>query len=134
MNTRSHRLPGLRRFLPRLALIILGFLAATAATRAATTMDVSTSPKDGSVDIGDALTLTIKLTGSRIAGTIRLPNIDGLTYDGSSMSYDNTTETFHFFLTPTRNGDFVVPGFDIKTQSGEKFHVADVKIHAPRRG
>jgi uncharacterized protein (DUF58 family) len=122
-------LPGRRCGFLRLSILALGFLAATLAARA-TTMQVETMPKDGSVDVGEALTLTITLTGSRISGTIRLPTIDGLTYDGSSMHYDENLETFHFFLTPARPGDFTIPGFDIRTQSGEKFHVADIEIHA----
>jgi hypothetical protein len=46
------------------------------------------------------------------------------------MHDDENLETFHFFLTPTRPGDFVIPGFDVKTQGGETFQVADVRIHA----
>ncbi len=119
-----------RRNFPRLAVLALGLFLAAVSAAQATTLQVETAPKDGAVQVGAALTLTITLTGSRISGTIRLPTIDGLTNDGSSMHYDENLETFHFFLTPTRAGDFTIPGFDVKTQSGEKFHVADVKIHA----
>jgi uncharacterized protein (DUF58 family) len=118
-----------RRVLWFAALALLGVTSAGFAA----SLKVETIPENGSADVGQPVTLTITLTGSRINGAIRLPKINGLTLSGSGMNYDTEMEAFHFFLTPTRAGDFTIPGFDIRTQDGEKLHVPDIKIHAPSR-
>ncbi|MGA3172448.1 MAG: BatD family protein [Chthoniobacteraceae bacterium] len=94
---------------------------------------VTTIPARGNVNVGEVLTLTLTITvkGVNVAN-INLPNVDGLTLNGTGTNPQADHEDFNFFLTPSRAGDFVIPAFDIKTVDGQTLHVNQIKIHAQR--
>jgi uncharacterized protein (DUF58 family) len=113
-------------------LAALLFVAATSANADPTTISVTTIPKGADVDVGEPCVLIITLTGSRMGQNVKLPTVAGLETDYTGMSYDNTTETFKFYLAPQHEGDFTVPAFTLRTQSGETLQVPATKIHCPR--
>jgi uncharacterized protein (DUF58 family) len=119
------------RNLPRIFSFALAFAAMMALALADDPVTVTTIPARGNVNVGEVLTLTITVKGVNVAN-INLPNVDGLTLNGTGTNPQADHEDFNFFLTPSRAGDFVIPAFDIKTVDGQTLHVNQIKIHAQR--
>jgi hypothetical protein len=116
--------------LRRIFWFILAFAGVTMAALADDAVTVTMIPEKGDIDVGGVVTLTITIKGPKVAN-INLPNVDGLTLNGTGTNPQPDHEDFNFFLTPSRAGDFVIPAFDIKTVDGQTLHVNQIKIHAP---
>jgi len=117
---------------PLLLAALLALVAATPAFADPTILSVVLTPKGADVDVGEPCVVAITLSGSRVGQKVQLPKVDGLEVDYTNMYYDNFNETFKFYVTPKHEGDFTIPAFTIKAQSGEVLQVPATKIHCPR--
>src|SRR5579872_3535992 len=118
------------RELWRGALVALALAVVAAPAFAAASVTVNVDEGDMQMSSGKAVyamqvdgTTTVELVvaNAKVSRPISWPKVDGLTLSGSGFNpYRNT---FSFFLTPTRPGDFTVPAFDFRTDDGQTLHV-----------
>jgi len=135
-----HRASVDRRELWRGALLALAFvlMAAPAFAAASVTVRVDQGGHMKSnlsvytmwVDV--ASTIELVVANAKVSQPIAWPKVEGLTLNGTGN--DPHTNTFTFFLTPSRVGDFTVPAFDIRTDDGQTLHVGPIKFHAVPHG
>jgi hypothetical protein len=114
------------------ALFIALAATTTLASADPTTVSVVTTPKGADVDIGEPCVVAITLSGSRVGQNVKLPKVDNLELITTGMYYDNFNETFKFYLAPKKEGDYTIPAFTLKVQSGETLQVPAIQVHCPR--
>jgi len=133
----NHRANVGRRELWRGALIALAFvLGATPAFAAASVtvqvdeggLHMSSGKAVYAAQVQGTTTVALVVKTGKVSQPIQWPKVDGLPLTGSG--YDPHTNTFTFFLTPARAGDFTVPAFDFRTDDGQTLHVGSLKFHA----
>jgi BatD DUF11 like domain len=125
-----------RRELGRGALFVLASVFYAAPALAAASVSVRVDEGDWQMSSGKAVyaaqvqgTTTVELVvkSGKVSQPIQWPKVDGLPVTGSG--YDPNSNTFSFFLTPARAGDFTVPAFDFRTDDGQTLHVGPLKFH-----
>ena len=122
----------MKRLLSAALFVALATAGTTLASAAPTTVTVVTTPKGADVDIGEPCVVAITLSGSRVGQNVKLPKVDNLELITTGMYYDNFNETFKFYLAPRKEGDFTIPAFTLKVQSGETLQVPAIQVHCPR--
>lgn len=87
------------------------------------------APQDGAkIGAGETVTIMLTVTNGKVSQAIRLPHVDGLVVNGSGTNPGAHSESFTFFVTPTRAGDITIPAFDIRTDEGQTLHVNAIKL------
>lgn len=122
------------RFVGDLFRLAAWLAVSTTSSFAAATLMQQIDPPE--VNVGDQVVVTLTLQGGTV-GDLRLPPADGLqivgTRSSSNITFSNGTLSrslsLNFALVPSRAGDLVIPGFDVRTQEGELLHVKPMKVH-----
>jgi hypothetical protein len=107
------------------ALLLVGGSAA-----AAPSLNIMIDENDESaahITPGEVLTLTLTIKHTGLSNPFSLPKTPGLPVTGSGS--DPRHGEYTFFVTPARAGDFTIPAFDIRTDSGQVLHVNALKLH-----
>jgi hypothetical protein len=130
-----HRAAGQRGLrLRQLAAAALCSIAATSLCFAAATIDAKIDPPE--VNVGDPVIVTLTVQNGSL-NQVQLPKVDGLQVTGMKVQLqsmnDNgvysTSEVFNLSIATFRSGDFTIPAFDLRAQSGEMLHVRAMKVH-----
>jgi BatD DUF11 like domain len=133
----THRARRVHRRSWRGALLVLAsvFFATPAFAAASVTVQVdegglhmSSGKAVYAAQVQGTTTVALIVKNGKVSQPIQWPKTDGLPVTGSG--YDPHTNTFTFFLTPQRAGDFTVPAFDFRTDDGQTLHVGPLKFHA----
>jgi len=82
----------------------------------------------GVVVAGQPVTITLSGPVGK-PGEFNLPNVSGLTVNGSGANPYSNPPSYNFFVTPAHTGDFTIPAFDIHSDDGQTFHVKALKLH-----
>ncbi|MBV9331846.1 MAG: hypothetical protein JOZ55_09875 [Alphaproteobacteria bacterium] len=80
------------------------------------------------MDVGVATTVELLIDGARVSHPIAWPKVKGLDLIGTG--YNPHENAFTFVLKPSHKGNFTVPAFDVRTDSGKKLHVGAMRFHA----
>ena len=91
------------------------------------------------VHLGDTAKLNIAVTDGGWTKLLRLPQVDGLTVirlgpEDIERTQDHLVVISRFSIVPTRTGDFVIPAFDLKTQTSEILHIHPITLHVVDAG
>jgi hypothetical protein len=87
----------------------------------------------GDVAVGVPVTITLSGPVGK-PGEFKLPDVDGLTVNGTGADPNTHPPSYNFFVTPAHAGDFTIPAFDIHSDDGQTFHVQALKLHVARGG
>lgn len=107
------------------ALLLVGGSAA-----AAQALNITIDENDESaahIAPGEVLTLTLTIKHTGLSNPFSLPKVPGLLVTGSGS--DPRHGEYTFFVTPAHAGDFTIPAFDIRIDSGQVLHVKALKLH-----
>jgi hypothetical protein len=80
---------------------------------------------------GETLTLGLTIKHARTNNPFSLPRTPGLVVNGSGS--DPHSGHYYFFVTPSRAGDYLIPPFDIRTDTGQVLHVNALRFHVVAR-
>jgi len=112
-------------------LFSLAFILLCSATGAfaAGSVSVQTNATDGEVAVNQPVTITLTVSDAQVS-EVKLPYVDGLVQNSSGTNLQSGHEDFTFLVTPSRAGDFTIPGFDLLSDDGQTLHVPPIKLHA----
>lgn len=126
----SHSSAARRRRLRRLFAAGVLSLGLASPAFAAASLTEQFIPDAAHAVVGQPTTITLTVKGAKVSGAVKLPQVAGLTLNGSGTNPSANSEDFNFFVTPTRAGDLTIPAFDIRTDDGQTLHVNAIKLHA----
>jgi hypothetical protein len=110
------------------ALVALLLVAARAGGTQSLNLAIDEGETGGSdIKPGETLTLGLTIKHTRMSNPFSLPRTPGLVVNGSGS--DPHSGNYYFFVTPSRAGDYVIPAFDIHTDSGQVLHVNALRLH-----
>ena len=84
-----------------------------------------TSPSD--LQVGVPYTFSLTIPHTRLSNPFSLPRTPGLAVTGSGS--DPRHSMYTFMVTPSRVGDYTIPAFNIRTDSGQSLHVNALRVH-----
>ena len=132
----------MRRALAPIVLLALAATPAWAASQAAS-LDVrimgngydesGPNKHDDVIALGQTITIVLEIRGAMVGQPAALPQVSGLTFNGSGSDPFGKPPTLNYFVTASRLGDVTIPAFDVRTKDGQNLRAGPILLHVVKQ-